>query len=218
MAKKIKFPLEMAQGKLVRGLEGFRTYFDLERAVAYFCNGKLQKWLENTYNDDILMGLETLTGQEGDFVERFTDILGVDHTGGETVDVHALIKNTVLKERLKRFYTEKEAEGLVDITAETQEDLERLIKEGHKQIYLLSGTFQIPDTVRETTFKGIDSPTVRFGRIDREKIQAQGLSLSDVLLADEQSRELMAQQQEEWADLMLRLLTLDTLKQSLERV
>lgn len=216
MAKKIKFPLEMAQGKLVRELEGFRTYFDLERAVAYFCNGKLQKWLENTYNDDILMELETLTGQEEDFVKRFTDILGVDHTGEETADVHAIIKNAVLKERLKRFYTEKEAEGLVDITAETQEDLERLVKEGNKQIYLLSGTFQIPDTVQETTFKGIDGPMVRFGGTDREKIQAQGLSFSDVLPADEQSKELMTQQQEEWAGLMLRLL--DILELFLEHV
>lgn len=215
MAKKIKFPLEMAHGKLVKELEEFQTYFDLERAVAYFCNGKLQKWLENTYNDDILRELESLTGQEEDFVERFTNILGVDHTE-ETADVHMIIKNAVLKERLKRFYTEKEAEGLVDITAETQEDLERLVKEGNKQIYLLSGTFQIPDTVRETTFKGIDGPMVRFSETDREKIQAQGLSFSDILPADEQSKELMTQQQEEWANLMLRLL--DTLELFLEHV
>ena len=53
--KKIKFPLEMAGGKQVRELDEFQEAFDLEKAVEYFSNGKLQKWLENNYNDDILV-------------------------------------------------------------------------------------------------------------------------------------------------------------------
>lgn len=52
--KKIRFPLEMAEGKMVKELDELQEYFDLEKALEYFQNGKLQKWLENTYNDDIL--------------------------------------------------------------------------------------------------------------------------------------------------------------------
>ena len=40
MAKRIKFPLEMKDGNKVRTIEEFRTYFDSEKAVMYFLNGK----------------------------------------------------------------------------------------------------------------------------------------------------------------------------------
>ena len=44
--KKIRFPLEMAEGKMVKELDELQEYFDLEKALEYFQNGKLQKWLE----------------------------------------------------------------------------------------------------------------------------------------------------------------------------
>ena len=47
--KKINFPLFMKENKPVNELEELQEYFDLKRAVEYFVNGKLQKWLENNY-------------------------------------------------------------------------------------------------------------------------------------------------------------------------
>ena len=36
--KKIRFPLEMAEGKMVKELDEFQEYFDLEKALEYFQN------------------------------------------------------------------------------------------------------------------------------------------------------------------------------------
>ena len=92
--KKIRFPLEMAEGKMVKELDELQEYFDLEKALEYFQNGKLQKWLENTYNDDILEELEELTGEEEDFIERFTEALGV-----EQQEIQVNVKEILEKDR-----------------------------------------------------------------------------------------------------------------------
>ena len=34
--KKIRFPLEMAEGKMVKELDELQEYFDLEKALEYF--------------------------------------------------------------------------------------------------------------------------------------------------------------------------------------
>lgn len=204
----------MAQGRLVKELDEFQQYFDLEKAVAYFCNGKLQKWLENTYNDDIVEELGDLTGQERDFVERFTDILGVTYTPEKKTDVQKLMKDSSVKERLKRFFTDEEAGRIADMTAETQQDLERLAAEGESHIYLLSGTFQIPKTIKGTTFEGIDDPKITFEETDEKKIQDQCLRFLDVFPADERSQRSM-QSKEGWEDLTLELL--DVLELFLKR-
>ena len=72
--KKIRFPLEMKEGRKVRELDELREYFDLRKAVEYFCNGKLQTWLSNLYASDIVKELEALTGEVEDFIERFSKI------------------------------------------------------------------------------------------------------------------------------------------------
>ena len=85
--KNIRFPLEMAGGKMVRELEEFQEYFDLEKAIEYFSNGKLQRWLESTYNDDILEEIEKMDGKEPDFVRKFTDALGVDEKSDKSIRI-----------------------------------------------------------------------------------------------------------------------------------
>lgn len=52
--KKIKFPLEMKDGRKVRELDELKEYFDLGKAVEYFCSGKLQTWLDNVHASDIV--------------------------------------------------------------------------------------------------------------------------------------------------------------------
>ena len=52
MVKKIKFALEMKNGELVRDIESLREYFDIEKVVAAFLDGKLLIWLEDRYYDE----------------------------------------------------------------------------------------------------------------------------------------------------------------------
>lgn len=211
--KKIKFPLEMAKGKMVRELDEFQEYFDLQRAVEYFYNGKLQKWLENTYNDDILEELEELTGQETDFVKRFTEILGVDYQE-QPIDIKQMMDQAQLKEKLKRILPEDEVEEAVESSADTQERLEELIKSGVKKVYLLSGTYRIPRQVEGILFIGLGEPSVEIEENDQKKFQQQGLQFRDVKPENEESRKLMSLS--EIAALMLECL--DLLQLQLERI
>lgn len=211
--KKIKFPLEMAKGKMVRELDEFQEYFDLQRAVEYFYNGKLQKWLENTYNDDILEELEELTGQETDFVKRFTEILGVDYQE-QPIDIKQMMDQAQLKEKLKRILPEDEVEEAVESSADTQEKLEELIKSGVKKVYLLSGTYRIPRQAEGILFIGLGEPSVEIEENDQKKFQQQGLQFRDVKPENEESRKLMSLS--EIAALMLECL--DLLQLQLERI
>ena len=47
MAKRIKFALEMKDGIQVRSLEDLRKYFDLDKTIGYFVDGKLLKSLSS---------------------------------------------------------------------------------------------------------------------------------------------------------------------------
>ena len=152
--KKIRFPLEMAEGKMVKELDELQEYFDLEKALEYFQNGKLQKWLENTYNDDILEELEELTGEEEDFIERFTEALGVEQREIQ-IDVKEILEKAHLKEKLKRLFPEEKVEEMMDSSADSQEMLVRLIEEGRKKIYLVEGTYRIPGNAQGIDFIGI---------------------------------------------------------------
>lgn len=54
MKKKVKFPLKMRNGSLVKELDELQANFDLQTVIEYFGNGQLKLWLENNYNDDVL--------------------------------------------------------------------------------------------------------------------------------------------------------------------
>lgn len=189
--KKIRFPLEMAGGKLVKELDEFQEYFDLEKALEYFQNRKLQKWLENTYNDDILEELEELTGEEEDFIERFTEALGVECQKVQ-LDVKAVLEKAHLKEKLKRLFPEETVEKMVELSADSQEMLEKLMKDGKKKIYLVDGTYKISQNARNIVFIGIGDAKVEIEEKDAHRFLEQGLQFNDIKAADEESDKMMA--------------------------
>ena len=49
MAKKIRFPLKLAEGAEVRTLDELREHFDLESVLGHYKSGKLLTWLEDRY-------------------------------------------------------------------------------------------------------------------------------------------------------------------------
>ena len=158
--KNIRFPLEMAGGKMVRELEEFQEYFDLEKAIEYFSNGKLQRWLESTYNDDILEEIEKMDGKEPDFVRKFTDALGVDEKS-DSIDVNQIMQDAVIREKLKAYVSEEKINTLLSFTADTQEIMELLIHKGSKKIYLLEGEYKIPKNIFGIYFEGIGKVRVQ---------------------------------------------------------
>ena len=188
--KKIRFPLEMAEGKMVKELDELHEYFDLEKALEYFQNGKLQKWLENTYNDDILKEVEKLTGEEENFIERFTEALGVEYQE-ILIDVKEILEKAHLKEKLKCLFPEEKVEEIVDLSADSQEMLEKLIGEGRKKIYLVEGTYRILENAQGIAFVGVGESKVEIEEKDERKFLEQRLQFIDLFPADEESRKMM---------------------------
>lgn len=211
--KKIKFPLEMKDGVPVRELEELQEYFDLERAVEYFANGRLQKWLENSYYDDILEEIRELTGEEADFVERFTEALGVK-IEMKQMDVRALMKRAALKEKLKRLFPEEKIEELISVTADSQEEMERLVSAGYKKIYLLTGTFHISGNIQNIEFEGIDNPQIILEAKDRNLFMKQRIRFSGVTAADENTEKMI--QMDDLDGVLLNLL--DVLELQIEQM
>ena len=52
MARKVKFPLKLADGTEARTLDELREHFDSESVVGYFHDGRLLTWLRSRYYDD----------------------------------------------------------------------------------------------------------------------------------------------------------------------
>lgn len=185
--KKIKFPLVMKNGEEVRDIEALRENFDIESAAEYYSNGKLERWLENNYYDDILEKVRELTGDEDDFGQLLAKALGAEWDGSEKINLRSIMKGTELREQLKPYVSEEELEKMEHI-ADTQEELERLVQSGCSPVYLFGKTFSIREWMGNTEFIGIGCPVVDLEIHSREEFQKKKIKLQDVEFATEEMK------------------------------
>lgn len=215
--KKTKFPLEMKNGKMAGSLEELREWFDLEKVVEYFANGKLRTWLENHYEDEACEEISRLTGEEADFAERLTAALGIEPGQGELggADIQELMKQKNLEERLKKYYPEEEAEKMSKSAAGSQEELESLVRSGSQEIYVLMDTFYVPKWMQGVRFIGVGETTVGLEAENTVEFQRQRVRFGkNILPLDESTKKAMLG--EGWEDCVLGLL--DILEMELQRI
>ena len=135
MAKKIRFPLKLAEGAEVRTLEELREHFDLGAVLEYYKNGKLLTWLEDRYLEGEAEAVRALNEAAPDFQRQLCAVFQVEYTGNE-VDLEEIERR---QERLKRLRTiTDDAEFIqnIDRVAFDQEELADLLDEGATKIYL----------------------------------------------------------------------------------
>lgn len=185
--KRIKFPLVMKNGEEARDIEALRTNFDIESAAEYYSSGKLERWLENNYYDDILEKVRELTGDEADFGELLAKALGAEWNGTEKVNLQSIMKRTELEEQLKPYVSEEQLEGMEHI-ADTQEELERLVRSGCSPVYLFGKTFSILEWMGNTELIGINRPVVALEVDSRGEFQKKKIRLRDVEFATEEMK------------------------------
>lgn len=211
--KKIKFPLVMKDGTEVRDIEAFREHFDIESAVEYYSNGKLERWLKNYYYDDILENVQKLAGNEPDFGELLAEALGVEWKSAEKMNLQNIMKRTELKEQLKPYVSEEQLEGMEHI-ADTQEELEQLVRSGCSSVYLFGKTFSVLEWMENVELIGIGQPVVNLEIKSREEFQKKKIKLRDVGFATEEMKKVALVNSETAVYYSL----LDTLKLYLESV
>jgi hypothetical protein len=162
MAKKVKYPLKMADGAQARNLEELREHFDIVAVLGYYDSGKLSEWLEDRYYDAEAEKIRALDPTAGDFKKRLCDVLGAAYSESEAdnVDLTDISARNERRARLKAFTADDKILAAVGSVAFSQEELDVLLADGANPIYLCGKQFNVSESKGGITYIGIDSPTV----------------------------------------------------------
>lgn len=185
MAKKIKFPLKMADGSQVRNIEELREHFDLTAVLSYYTSGRLAEWLTDRYYDVEAEKIKALEPSAKEFKKNLCEILAVPYseTGADDVDLANIAVKNERYERLKQFTADDTILAAVDLVAFTQEDLADLLDKDATLIYLCGERFRIPCSKGSVTYIGINNPIVEVDkRYNKEGIvfkYVQGANILD---------------------------------------
>ena len=181
MAKKIRFPLQM-DGTDVRTIEELREHFDLESVLGYFANGKLALWLRDRYYDNEAMAVETLSSDDNKLSMKLCGILQVPYTGERAdIDIETVRRRQEKIALLRQFSNDESLVAKVDAIAFNQEDLLDILDTGiEKMVYLCKGEFDVPLTVKNITYVGLDKPTVTLRAYDNVDFPSLNLKFVDL--------------------------------------
>lgn len=179
MAKKIRFPLVLAEGAQVRSIEELREHFDLEAVLRYYNNGKLLTWLEDRYLEEEATAIRALNEAAPDFQRQLCEILGSEYSGADE-DLETIRIQQERLSRLRAVTDEDEFLQNINRVAFDQEDLADLLDEKPSAVYLCREegedfTFTIPYSCQGITYYGIPCkgklPQVRVARSAWDRLE-----------------------------------------------
>ena len=161
MAKKIKLPLEMANGVAVRTIEELKENWDLEKIVSYYRNGRLLTWLNDRYYDEQAEQVQALdkNADAHELQKQLCSVFEVPFAEEETVDIEAIALRNEKLNKLRKLTSDDTILKNVDIVAFNQEELADLLDEDESVIYLADNTFNIPLTVKNKKYIGVGVAT-----------------------------------------------------------
>ena len=157
---KVKFPLEMANGTIVRNLDELKENFNIKKIVGYFLDGKLQTWLEERYYDEEFEDVVKLNEKDPELANKLCEIFNVDGTEICKIDTQEVKEEQEKAAKLKQLTDDDSLVNKAMITAFNQEELEKLYEKTTDTIYLCEGTFNIPAHKRNIRYVLIGNPIV----------------------------------------------------------
>lgn len=160
MVKRIKFPLEMADGIKVRTIEELRENFNIEKILEYFIDGKLITWLNDRYYEGEAEQVINLSNNDSDIVRKLCGIFDVEYIENSQLDIQEIQLRKQKLERLKQFTDDENVLINVDSVAFNQEELADLLDEDCSEIYLCGDRFIIPLSKEGITYIGVNNPIV----------------------------------------------------------
>ena len=182
MAKKIKFPLSMKNDVLVKDLNELRENFDLDKAVSYFLDGKLLRWLEARYYDTESDAIKNLNKDSADFKQQLCNIFDVDFSafGNTDTDFDVVAEHNRKLSKLKQYTSDTTILDNVDAVAFNQEDLADLLDEGVHDIYLCDNSFAIPLRVENKRYVGIGKVEVFINSDEKVDFESKNIEFENV--------------------------------------
>ncbi len=125
MAKKIKFPLEMADGVEVRSIDELKEHFSLEKTFIYLTDGRLISWLKDRNLNDMADEIEKIDKSDETALRSLCEILGVkyDVKEGERILSFNKLKEYNKENNIMSDANEKYTDDNNDVSAAKIEDL-----------------------------------------------------------------------------------------------
>lgn len=160
--KKLKLPLEMANGKQVRSLQELRDNWDLEKVLGYYLNGRLLTWLNDRYYSEEAEKIQQLgeLGDTKDLLSKLCAVFEIQCQDSELINIDDIEKRNQKLEKLRLYTADDAILKNVDKVAFDQDELKNLLQAGEKQIYLFQSEFTIIGTDLNVDFIGLNDPMV----------------------------------------------------------
>lgn len=157
MKKKIKLPLEMADGVKVRTLDELKDNWSLEKVVENYLNGRLATWLNDRYYTELAEQVNALEEVQDNTAlqKELCRIFDVDFEDEEDIDVDAVNERNRKLDVLRQHTADDAVLKNVDSVAFDQEELGDILDAGENIIYLFNNTFSIPLSVKNKKYIGI---------------------------------------------------------------
>ena len=157
MRKKIKLPLEMADGVKVRTLDELKDNWSLEKVVENYLNGRLATWLNDRYYTELAEQVDALAEVQDNTAlqKELCRIFDVDFADEEDIDVDAVNERNHKLDILRQYTADDTVLKNVDIVAFDQEELGDILDSGENVIYLFNNTFSIPLSVKNKKYIGV---------------------------------------------------------------
>lgn len=185
MARKIKFSLEMPNGKKVNTIEELQDNFDLEKVMAYFLDGKLLRWLDDRYYDEEAEAVEELKADDSDLSHKLCNIFDVPYPEDDvSVDDLKIIQEK--KEKLRQLGATEEQLSHAAQTAFNQMELADLLDADEDTIYLCGDLFTIPTRMTNKHYIGmINKPKIKIRKATKEELKEKKIIFDNVYLPEE---------------------------------
>ena len=178
--KKIKLPLEMANGVMVRSLDELRENWDLEKIVGYFGDGRLVTWLNDRYYTDLAERVQKITAIGAEAQEQLCAVFGMEFKQDEVVDAEAVAERKRKLDLVRQYTSDDEVLKNIDHVAFNQEDLADLLDEDVEKIYLCNGKFVIPLGIRNKEYVGLGNAEIYIGKDEWIDFDKLGIKFRDV--------------------------------------
>ena len=191
MMKKIKLPLEMADGVKVRTLDELKDNWSLEKVVENYLNGRLVTWLNDRYYTELAEQVDALDEVQDNTAlqKELCKIFDVDFADEEDIDVDAVNERNRKLDILRQHTADDTVLKNVDIVAFDQEELGDILDSGENVIYLFNNTFSIPLSVKNKKYIGIGKAECLIHSKDVVDFTKLGIEFENVVF-DEKYRKI----------------------------
>lgn len=163
----------MKDGVKVRTIEELRLYFDAEKVLMYFINGKLMAWLSDRHYDEYLTQIQRVDSTDPNCLHEICRILEIEKVYlADSVNIQELEnKNNKIKQ-IKQYTDDRKIFENINVVAMNQTEFDDLLNNSNHLIYLCGEKFTCPSDITDITIVGINDPEVKIyttGAVDFEK-------------------------------------------------